>query len=126
MAFTAFNPQSAAEKAVSIIGFGYDLCNDIRLPSCKPGPCGSRLIEVDQSNTRDLVVPGGVVVPDVSTSIKCDKGERTRFRSDVLSFNQVISSLFLFFILGGKIWCVFLSFSMGRNKLVSGFVLVSV
>lgn len=110
MAFTAFNPQSAAEKAISIIGFGYDLCKDIRLPFCKSGPCGSRLIEVDQSNTRDLVVPGGVVVPDVSTSIKCDKGERTRFRSDVLSFNQVILFLFLFFLLGGKIWWVFPSF----------------
>ncbi|KAF3451441.1 hypothetical protein FNV43_RR07536 [Rhamnella rubrinervis] len=93
MAFSAFNPQSAAEKAVSVIGFGYDLCTDIRLPPCKSGPSGSRLIDVDNSNTRDLVIPGGVVVPDVPTSIKCDKGERTRFRSDVLSFNQM-SELF--------------------------------
>ncbi|KAA0052087.1 vacuolar fusion protein CCZ1-like protein isoform X1 [Cucumis melo var. makuwa] len=46
-----FNPQSAVEKVVSVIGFGYDLCNDLRLSSCKPG-------------------------------------ERTRFRSDVISFNQ--------------------------------------
>lgn len=95
------NPQSAAEKAVSVIGFGYDLCADIRLSSCKPGPSGSRLIELDPTQTRDLVVPGGAVVSNVSTSIKCDKGERTRFRSDVLSFTQVFFfSFFFVFALG--------------------------
>lgn len=88
-----FDPQSAAEKAVSVIGFGYDLCNDIRLSYCKPGPSGSKLIDIDSTRTRDLVLPAGVVVPNVSTSIKCDKGERTRFRSDVISFNQM-SELF--------------------------------
>ncbi|XP_038894492.1 MACPF domain-containing protein NSL1 [Benincasa hispida] len=88
-----FDPQSAAEKAVSVIGFGYDLCNDLRLSSCKPGPSGSKLIDIDFTRTRDLVLPGGVVVPNVSTSINCDKGERTRFRSDVISFNQM-SELF--------------------------------
>lgn len=88
MAFNAFrsDPQYSAQKAVSVIGSGYDLCNDIRLSACK-----SMLIELDPTRTRDLVVPGGAVVPDVSTSIKCDKGERTRFRSDVVSFNQVFS-----------------------------------
>lgn len=85
-----FDPQSAAEKAVSVLGFGYDLCNDIRLSSCKPGPSGSKLIHLDPTRTKDLVLPPGIVVPNVSTSIKCDKGERTRFRSDVISFNQVI------------------------------------
>ncbi|QHO05841.1 MACPF domain-containing protein [Arachis hypogaea] len=30
---------------------------------------------------------------NVSTSIKCDKGERTRFRSDVLSFNRIVITL---------------------------------
>ncbi|KAL4012115.1 hypothetical protein IC575_029198 [Cucumis melo] len=88
-----FNPQSAAEKAVSVIGFGYDLCNDLRLSSCKPGPSGSKLIDIDFTRSRDLVLPAGVVVPNVPTSINCDKGERTRFRSDVISFNQM-SELF--------------------------------
>lgn len=95
MAFNRLDPQLAAEKAVSVIGYGYDFCNDIRLSSCKPGPSGSRLIEVDQTVTRDLVFPGGVVVKRVSSSIKCDKGERTRFRSDVLSFAQVILILII-------------------------------
>lgn len=85
------NPHFAAEEAVAAIGLGYDLCNDIRLKSCKKGPSGSRLIELDHTETRNLVIPGGVLVPHVSTSIKCDKGERTRFRSDVVSFHQVPS-----------------------------------
>ena len=86
------DPQSVAEKAVAVIGCGYDLSTDIRLSACKSGPSGSgsRLIVLDQSLTRDLVLPGGIIVRDVSSSIKCDKGERTRFCSDVLSFNQVI------------------------------------
>ena len=88
------NPQSVAEKAVSVIGFGYDLSKDIRLSTCKPGPSGSRLIELDSAVRRDLVFPGGVVVKNVPNSIKCDKGERTRFHSDVLSFNQVNVCLF--------------------------------
>lgn len=87
--FHQLDPQSAAEKAVSVIGFGYDLYNDLRLSACKPGPSGSRLIELDSVVSRELVFPGRVVVKNVPNSIKCDKGERTRFRSDVLSFNQV-------------------------------------
>ena len=61
------DPQSAAEKAVGAIGMGYDLTADIRLSACKEGPNGSRLIELDDSSTKELVVPGGVVVPGVST-----------------------------------------------------------
>ena len=98
------NPHFAAEKAVAAIGLGYDLCNDIRLSACKSGEPGLRLIELEQTQERDLLIPGGVVVPHVSTSIKCDKGERTRFRSDVVSFHQVGTRypffylfLFLFF-----------------------------
>ncbi|XP_007025556.2 PREDICTED: MACPF domain-containing protein NSL1 [Theobroma cacao] len=97
------DPQSAAEKAVSVIGFGYDLSNDIRLSACKPGPSGSRLIELDSAGSRDVVFPGGVVVKNVLNSIKCDKGERTRFRSDVLSFNQMSERFNQDLSLSGKI-----------------------
>ncbi|KDO77666.1 hypothetical protein CISIN_1g0445082mg, partial [Citrus sinensis] len=103
MAYNRLDPQSAAERAVSVIGFGYDLSNDIRLSSCKPGPSGTRLIEMDHSVTQDLVFPCGVVVKDVSIWIKCDKGERTRFRSDVLSFNQMSEKFNQELALSGKI-----------------------
>ncbi|CAA0817872.1 MACPF domain-containing protein NSL1 [Striga hermonthica] len=83
------NPQAAADKAVSVIGYGYDLTSDIRLSACKPGPSGSGLIELDRNRKKDLVVPGNVVVSDVCAAIKCDKGERIRFSSDALSFNQM-------------------------------------
>ncbi|KAJ7947011.1 MACPF domain-containing protein [Quillaja saponaria] len=105
ISFTRLDPNSAAEKAVSAIGLGYDLCNDIRLSSCKLGPLESnpRLIELDSNQTRDLVFPGGIVIPNVPTSIKCDKGERTRFRSDVLSFSQMSEQFNQELSLSGKI-----------------------
>lgn len=115
MALSAYqlDPQSAAQKAVAAIGSGYDLCYDLRLNSCKPV-----LIELDRTRTRDLVVPGGAVVPNVSTSIKCDKGERTKFRSDVVSFNQV---LFLcgFFLAGSGLWVLVKSI---EELIEAGFV----
>ena len=83
--------QSAAEKAVSVIGAGYDLCKDIRLSACKFGPDGCRLMELDPNHTREVVFPDGVVVPNVPAAVKCHKGERSRIASEVLSFNQVIS-----------------------------------
>lgn len=91
MSFHHTDPQTAAERAVSVIGMGYDLTNDIRLSSCKSHPTGSRLIELDDRAARDLVVPGGFLVKGVPGCIKCDKGEVTRLRSDVLSFNQVFT-----------------------------------
>ncbi|XVF40452.1 hypothetical protein PTKIN_Ptkin01aG0114700 [Pterospermum kingtungense] len=97
------DPQSAAQKAVSVIGFGYDLSKDIRLSACKPGPSGSRLIELDSALSRDVVFPGGVVVRNVPSSIKCDKGERTRLSSDVLSFNQMSEKFNQDLSLTGKI-----------------------
>lgn len=74
----------ATEKAVHAIGCGYDLSKDISLQGVT-----SRLLQFDDENTRDVVFPGGLIVPNVPQSIRCDKGERTRFRSDVLSFHQV-------------------------------------
>ncbi|KAJ4879890.1 MACPF domain-containing protein NSL1 [Raphanus sativus] len=105
MAFniSRLDAQSAAEKAVSVIGSGYDLCSDVRLSACKPTPDGSRLVEIDPNRNRDLVFPGGVVVSNVSSSIKCDKGERTRFRSDILSFNQMSEKFNQNMSLSGKI-----------------------
>lgn len=97
------DPQSVAERAVQVIGFGYDLNLDLRLTSCKPGPSNSRLIDVDETLARDLMLPDGIVVPDVPASIKSDKGERTRFRSDVLSFTQMSEHFNQDLSLSGKI-----------------------
>ncbi|EOA39924.1 hypothetical protein CARUB_v10008612mg [Capsella rubella] len=100
---TRHDAQSAAEKAVSVIGLGYDLCSDVRLSYCKATPDGSRLVEIDPTRNRDLYFPGGIVVNNVSSSIKCDKGERTRLRSDILSFNQMSEKFNQDMSLSGKI-----------------------
>ncbi|KAK9085338.1 hypothetical protein Sjap_025749 [Stephania japonica] len=96
-------PQLAAEKAISVIGLGYDLSNDIRLSYCKPGPDGSRLIELDQTLTRELRLPNSVVVPNVPISIKCSKGERKRLSSDFVCFSQMSERFNRELALSGKI-----------------------
>ncbi|KAF5448116.1 hypothetical protein F2P56_028679 [Juglans regia] len=79
----------AVEIAIGSIGRGYDISEDIRLKYCKGDSRNSPLIEIDGDGGREIVLPGGILIPNVSKSIKCDKGERTRFRSDVLSFQQM-------------------------------------
>ena len=80
----------AAEIAIGSIGRGYDVAIDLRLRYCKGDLKDPRLIEIDEDGGREIVLPGGISIPNVSKSIKCDKGERIRFRSDVLSFQQVV------------------------------------
>nr|KYP63215.1 hypothetical protein KK1_017782 [Cajanus cajan] len=93
----------AAEIAIGSIGRGYDISLDIRLKYCKGDSLNSRLIEIDDNDVREVVLPGGVSIPNVSKSIKCDKGERTRFRSDVLSFQQMSEQFNQELSLTGKI-----------------------
>ncbi|KAK1302258.1 MACPF domain-containing protein NSL1 [Acorus calamus] len=99
------DPLTAAREAVSAVGCGYDLCDDVRLSCCKrgPGPDARLVVLDDDEAASDLVVPGGVVVPRVPASIRCDKGERTRFRSDVLSFQQMSEHFNQEHSLSGKI-----------------------
>ncbi|CAF2071397.1 hypothetical protein Bca4012_087955 [Brassica carinata] len=90
----------AAEFAIASIGCGYDLAIDVRLKYCKE----SRLLDIqDGDDTREIVLPGGITIPNVSKSIKCDKGERMRFRSDVLSFQQMTEQFNQELSLAGKI-----------------------
>ncbi|KHN39672.1 MACPF domain-containing protein [Glycine soja] len=95
--------RKAAEIAIGSIGRGYDISLDIRLKYCKGDSINSRLIEIDENDVREVVLPGGVSIPNVSKSIKCDKGERTRFRSDVLSFQQMSEQFNQELSLTGKI-----------------------
>ncbi|KAJ7967990.1 MACPF domain-containing protein [Quillaja saponaria] len=93
----------AAEIAIGSIGCGYDIAIDLRLKYCKGDTYNSRLIDIDEDEGREVVLPGGVSIPNVSKSIKCDKGERTRFRSDVLSFQQMSEQFNQDISLTGKI-----------------------
>ncbi|CAH1445238.1 unnamed protein product [Lactuca virosa] len=102
----------AANFAIQSIGCGYDISLDLRLKYRKGESFSDvganqnrncRLIEIEEDEGRDIVLPGGLLIPNVSKSIKCDKGERTRFRSDVLSFQQMSEQFNQEISLTGKI-----------------------
>lgn len=83
--------QDAAEAAVGAVGCGYDLTGDLRLGRAKPG---GRLVDLDGAgkgpgtspSPRELAFPGGAAVAGVPAGVVAGKGERARFRSDVLPF----------------------------------------
>ncbi|KAL8162935.1 hypothetical protein V2J09_014424, partial [Rumex salicifolius] len=83
--------------AVEALGSGFDLTFDFRLKfakGCVNDGDGERLVVLDDSRERDVIVPsccgaGGLVIRGVSDDIRCDKGEMLRFKSDVLEFNQM-------------------------------------
>ncbi|KAL4580760.1 hypothetical protein LXL04_016962 [Taraxacum kok-saghyz] len=88
----------AANVAIQSIGCGYDASLDLRLKyrnrrylsDFGNNPFRNcRLIEIEEDNGRDIVLPGGLVAFNVSSSIKFDEGEHRRLQSDVLSFQQM-------------------------------------
>ena len=81
--------KKAAEEAIEAIGLGYDLGFDLRLKYCKKNSPRLIVINDDGKQVHNMVIPGGFSIPNIPKSIKCDKGERSRFSSDVLSFQQV-------------------------------------
>lgn len=78
--------------AAHAVGRGFDVTTDFRLGSVK-GHIGAHLVELDKENTQNLITPTGLVIQKISKDIRLDKGERTRFQSDVLSFNEVNSQI---------------------------------
>ncbi|KAE8722571.1 hypothetical protein F3Y22_tig00013960pilonHSYRG00284 [Hibiscus syriacus] len=72
-------------RAIQALGKGLDISGDFRLKYAK----GPRLVELDETNKRDIVFPGAFTVRDVPQGIRLDKGDRIRFKSDVLEFNQM-------------------------------------
>ncbi|XP_077224298.1 MACPF domain-containing protein At4g24290-like [Tasmannia lanceolata] len=99
----SLSPVKAAETAIQSIGQGYDINIDLRLKCCKKNSIDSRLIDLDGDQGRDIVIPGGIPISNVPKSITCDKGERMRFRSDVLSFKQMSEQFNQELSLSGKI-----------------------
>lgn len=80
--------EGIVEKALESLGKGFDLTSDFRLKFCKGE---ERLILLNETEKRKLTVPGFGSIQDVSVDIKCDKGDRTRYQSDILTFTQVSS-----------------------------------
>ncbi|KAJ0793216.1 putative MACPF domain-containing protein CAD1/NSL1 [Helianthus annuus] len=86
-----YSEKPIEQRAFDSLGLGFDFASDFRLKFAKSCPDGGRLVELDESRKRDIVLPGcgGVTVSGVSVDIHCDKGEHVRFKSDVLEFNQM-------------------------------------
>lgn len=76
------------EKALSSLGKGFDLTCDFRLKYCK-GDGDERFIVLNDSEKRTLLVPGFGPIKDVPIDIRCDKGDRLRYQTDILDFNTV-------------------------------------
>ncbi|CAN6201916.1 unnamed protein product [Urochloa humidicola] len=81
----------AVEKAVRCLGRGVDMAGDLRLKHCKDaGGClVLRSREKKAAAAAKVVVPAFGVVADVPADVKCGKGDRIRFKSDVLEFNKM-------------------------------------
>ncbi|XP_052187437.1 MACPF domain-containing protein At1g14780 [Diospyros lotus] len=88
------------EKVLGSLGKGFDITSDFRLKYCKGQ---ERLVVLDDTARRDLALPGFGVFEDVSLDIKCDKGDRIRYQSDILSFNQMSEFFNQKCSVGGKI-----------------------
>ncbi|XVE48548.1 hypothetical protein DITRI_Ditri01bG0010400 [Diplodiscus trichospermus] len=78
--------RKAAEIAIASIGRGYDLASDLRLKYYKGDAKDSPLIDFGY---HDITLPDGIHIPNVSKLIKCSKGERLRYTSDSVSFEQM-------------------------------------
>lgn len=75
-------------NSIQALGRGFDVTSDIRLLYCKGAP-GSRLVKFDESQTKDLVVSDGVVVPNVPVDIDCSPVKSTTETVPVCSFHEV-------------------------------------
>ncbi|XP_009605382.1 MACPF domain-containing protein At1g14780 [Nicotiana tomentosiformis] len=80
------NNNSIVEKAINSLGKGFDLTCDFRLKYCKGD---ERLVLLNETVTKEIMVPGFGAFNSIPVDIKCDKGDRVRFQSDILSFNQM-------------------------------------
>lgn len=73
-------------RALSSLGKGFDLTSDFRLKYCKGK---DRLVLLNETQTKELQIPGFGSFNHVSNDIKCGKGDRIRYQSDILDFNQM-------------------------------------
>ncbi|CAM6021048.1 unnamed protein product [Sphagnum balticum] len=80
--------QHTAVEAAQALGRGFDVTSDFRLGFVK-GAVGSFLVKIEQGNVQNLVAPGGIVIPKVSSDIRCVTGESTHHKSDLLPFVEM-------------------------------------
>ncbi|KAI4302115.1 hypothetical protein MLD38_037901 [Melastoma candidum] len=77
---------TVVKSAVRSLGKGFDLTYDFRLKYCKGD---DRLILLDESHKRTLLLPGLGTTHNVPLDISCDKGDCIRYQSDILQFSKM-------------------------------------
>ncbi len=115
--------QHTAVEAAQALGRGFDVTSDFRLGFVK-GAVGSVLVKIEQENVQNLVAPDGIVIPEVSSDIRCVTGERTHHKSDLLPFVEVMMMLlkkkflekFLSVVEGDKSLIATCSFHQGNHN----------
>ncbi|XVF87258.1 hypothetical protein PTKIN_Ptkin18bG0104500 [Pterospermum kingtungense] len=75
-------------SSIQALGRGFDVTSDIRLLYCKGAP-GSRLVQLDEDDTKNLDLSGGVIVPNVSVDIEHSMGKDRIERKSVCSFHEM-------------------------------------
>lgn len=75
-------------NSIQALGRGFDVTSDIRLLYCKGAP-GSRLVHIDEDQTRNLEISESYVIPNVSVDIECSKGRSSNEKTPVWSFHEV-------------------------------------
>ncbi|KAL3616993.1 cinnamoyl-Coa reductase [Castilleja foliolosa] len=75
-------------NSVQALGRGFDVTSDIRLLYCKGAP-GSRLVRIDEEQTRNLEISENCVIPNVSIEIGCSKGKSFNEKTPVWSFHEM-------------------------------------
>lgn len=82
-------------NSIQALGRGFDVTSDIRLLYCKGAP-GSRLVQIDDEQTRNLKISESCVIPDVPVDIECSKGLIDNRETPVWSFHEVMEYLLRF------------------------------
>lgn len=91
-----------ALNSIQALGRGFDVTSDIRFLYCK-GAAGSRLLVIDEENTKDLALPYGLIVPNVPVDIVSYPEERKRKQTGVLDFQRMAEAFNEFAGLSGMI-----------------------
>lgn len=79
---------AALSSSIQALGRGFDVTSDTRLLYCK-GVYGSRLVHVDECNTRDIAISTGLVVPNVPADVEVCRGKVEREITPVCSFHEM-------------------------------------
>ncbi|XP_022925669.1 MACPF domain-containing protein CAD1-like [Cucurbita moschata] len=75
-------------RSIEALGRGFDVTADIRLLYCKGTP-GSRLVHLNDTHTRDLLLSDGLVVPNVPDDVQCSSESRVTENVPVCSFHKI-------------------------------------